>query len=154
MEKQKIRIKDVPYIYLDIDIIERDITEVSANILNIRQNLHLAYLERQKNVPAEKFTPFELYEEIYIKRDYNDLDLEIETKLKVFPFQIMDATLLYYLKLSPESSIELCKEIIKEVKEVNGSLYTLWHNETVSEFRQWKNWKKVFVETIKYSTKR
>jgi hypothetical protein len=78
MEKQKIRIKDVPYIYLDIDIIEGDITEVSANILNIRQNLHLAYLERQKNVPAEKFTPFELYEEIYIKRDYNDLDLEIE----------------------------------------------------------------------------
>jgi hypothetical protein len=89
-------------------------------------------------------TPFYFY----------DLDLEIETKLKVFPFQIMDATLLYYLKLSPESSIELCKEIIKEVKEVNGSLYTLWHNETVSEFRQWKNWKRVFVETVKYSTKR
>jgi len=88
-------------------------------------------------------TPFYFY----------DLDLEIETKLKIFPFQIMEATLLYYLKLNPESSIELCKQIIKEVKEVNGSLYTLWHNETVSEYRQWKNWKRVFVETVKYSTK-
>jgi hypothetical protein len=88
-------------------------------------------------------TPFYFY----------DLDLEIETKLKIFPFQIMEATLLYYLKLNPENSIELCKQIIKEVKEVNGSLYTLWHNETVSEYRQWKNWKRVFVETVKYSTK-
>lgn len=78
MEKQKIRIKDVPYIYLDTDIIEGEITKVSTDILNIRQHLHLAYLERQKNVPAEKFTPFELYEEIYLKRKYNDLDLEIE----------------------------------------------------------------------------
>lgn len=72
MEKQKIQIKDVPYIYLETDIIEGEITQVSAKILDIKNRLYSLYLERQKNYPSQEFTPFELYEEIHIK------DLEVE----------------------------------------------------------------------------
>lgn len=82
MEKQKIQIKDVPYIYLETDIIEGEITQVSAKILDIKNRLYSSYLERQKNHPSQEFTPFELYEEIRIikkiKKYYNDSELEIE----------------------------------------------------------------------------
>ncbi len=42
--------------------------------------------------------------------NFYDLDLEIETKLRLHPFQVMDATLNFYLQISPEESIDRIKK--------------------------------------------
>lgn len=65
-EKQRIRIYDVPYLYLDRDLFEGDIEEVSKNILNIKSLLKKEYEEREKSIKNETFTPFEKYQYIYL----------------------------------------------------------------------------------------
>lgn len=77
MEKQYIKIKDVPYMYLDLDIFRGELTEVSNAILNIRNRLKEAYDNRSKDV-KEMFTPFESYDIIKIDIDYGpDSDIYI-----------------------------------------------------------------------------
>ena len=63
----------------------------------------------------------------------------------------MDATLLYYLKLSPEQSLAQISELIHEVKNVNGTFISLWHNDTFSNYKQWEDWESVYTEMIKMS---
>lgn len=84
--------------------------------------------------------------------NYYDLDLETATKLKVHPFTVMDATLKYYMKFTPDQAIEHVKQMVQEVKAVDGTFISLWHNETLSEKDQWQGWRKVYEETIKAAT--
>lgn len=79
---------------------------------------------------------------------FYNLSIENKTKLLVHPFCIMDASLYYYQKYSPEQAILACKEIVEEVKKVNGNLITLWHNNSLSNQHEWKDWLKVYEELI------
>ena len=81
-----------------------------------------------------------------------DLDEEKETALKIFPFQVMESTYKYYLKSTPEESIKEISEIIKEVKEVNGTFISLWHNESLSDTGEWEGWRRVYEETVRQAT--
>ena len=83
--------------------------------------------------------------------NFYDLDLEIETKLRLHPFQVMDATVNFYLQISPEDSIERIEGIIDEVKKVDGEFISLWHNETLAEYKFWKGWRKVYDEMLAYA---
>jgi|ERR1051325_930518 hypothetical protein len=78
-----------------------------------------------------------------------DLEKEEETILTIHPFAVMDGTLNNYLKLSPEQAIEKAKEIVHEIKKVNGEFISIWHNETLSDWREWKGWKNVYEKIIK-----
>ena len=83
LEKTKIRIKDVPYIYLETNILNGELETVSKNILDIKNKLKRAFLEREANVSHYKipsvFTPFEDYKYIHINVvNYDGLDIEIE----------------------------------------------------------------------------
>lgn len=80
---------------------------------------------------------------------FYDLEKEQETNLTIHPFAVMDGTLNSYLKLSPVQAIEKVKEIVKEIKNVNGEFISIWHNETLSDWREWKGWKDVYEEVIK-----
>ncbi|MFH1004092.1 MAG: polysaccharide deacetylase family protein [Bacteroidota bacterium] len=80
---------------------------------------------------------------------FYDLQKEEETKLRIHPFAVMDATLNLYMKLSPEEAIKRTKEIIREVKSVHGTFITIWHNETLSEWKEWTGWRKVYKEIVK-----
>jgi len=84
-------------------------------------------------------TPFRFY----------DLDLETPTELMVHPFAVMEATLKYYMKLSPEDAKTHISELIRKVRSVNGTFIGLWHNETLSDQDIWKGWRDVFVHMIK-----
>jgi hypothetical protein len=80
---------------------------------------------------------------------FYDLDNEELTMLRIHPFAVMDATLKYYLKLSPEESLQKIQSLIDEVKNVNGTFISLWHNESLSDYKQWKGWRNIFEEMIK-----
>ena len=110
---------------LDVDI-EEDYTMGFASELGFR---------------AGTCTPYPFY----------DLDGEVECKLMVYPFQVMEATLKYYLKLSVEDSIVNIKKIIDEVKSVNGTFISLWHNESLSNQFEWVGWRKVYEEMLEYA---
>lgn len=75
---------------------------------------------------------------------FYDLSLEKETNLKIVPFQVMDATLNHYQKLNPEHAIEKINQIMATVKKVNGTFVAVWHNESLSNWREWKGWLPVF----------
>ena len=78
-----------------------------------------------------------------------DLDTEIETHLQVHPFPVMEATLKFYMKVKPENVVETVKPLIEEVKKMNGTMITLWHNETLSDWREWRGWKNVYEDVVK-----
>ena len=91
---------------------------------------------------ASTCTPFYFY----------DLDFEIQTPLKIFPFALMDTTLNDYMKLTPRQSLGKIRDLKNEVKAVNGTFITLFHNESLSDYLRWKGWKKLYDSMIKIAT--
>ena len=85
-------------------------------------------------------TPFYFY----------DLEIENTTILKINPFAVMDATCNYYLKLTPNQSLAEIKAIINQVKSVDGHFISLWHNETWSNYKEWKGWHNLYEEMLQY----
>ncbi|MFM7021568.1 MAG: polysaccharide deacetylase family protein [Flavobacteriales bacterium] len=82
---------------------------------------------------------------------FYDLDLEIETSLKIYPFAIMEGTLKYYQKIPPEKAMEHYKPIIDQVKAVNGIFISLWHNDSMNDRGLWRGWRKVYVDMVEYA---
>ncbi len=86
-------------------------------------------------------TPFNFY----------DLDMELETKLKIHPFAVMEGTLKYYMKIRPEDAMRKIKPLIDEVKAVKGIFISLWHNDTVNNQGLWKGWQSIYEEMVEYA---
>ena len=80
-----------------------------------------------------------------------NLATESETRLKVFPFAVMDGTLKDYMKLSNQDSLQLIKELIDEVKNVNGTFISLWHNESLCECDKWLGWRSLYSQMVEYA---
>lgn len=83
--------------------------------------------------------------------NFYDLDLEQTTSLRIHPFACMDATFKYYMKTPPEEVMPHIKMLVDEVKKVNGTFISLWHNESLSENILWKGYRKVYQELIEYA---
>ena len=76
---------------------------------------------------------------------FYDLDYETETKLRVFPFAVMDGTLRDYKNVGIEEAKAIIQSLIYEVKAVNGTFISLWHNESLSDQDRWKGWREVYT---------
>ncbi len=138
------------------NILHRDITKSRQHFLMLKfPNTYRNLLDRditddysmgfanEIGFRAGICTPFNFY----------DLDLESETSLRVHPFAAMDGTLHSYMGLSQEEAIEKVKNLIDETKKVNGVFTTLWHNESLSDEKQWQGWRKVYEEIVEEATK-
>lgn len=84
---------------------------------------------------------------------FYDLDQEQITSLRIHPFAVMDATLKYYMKIEPHQAMDYIQPLIDEVKAVNGDFVSLWHNESLSDYKMWKGWKHVYVQMIEEAVK-
>ncbi len=80
---------------------------------------------------------------------FYDLDFEIQTPLKIFPFALVDTTLNDYMKLTPKQSLGKIRDLRNEVKAVNGVFITVFHNESLSNYQRWKGWKRVYSSMLK-----
>ncbi|PJA07029.1 MAG: hypothetical protein COX70_08320 [Flavobacteriales bacterium CG_4_10_14_0_2_um_filter_32_8] len=107
---------------------------------NIQADYTLGYSEKN-GFRASICNPFYFY----------DIDTEVETKLKLYPFTLMDATFQYYEKSSPEIATTQIKEFIQKVKDVNGTFISVWHNESLSDEGIWEGWKKVYEQMLNES---
>lgn len=87
-------------------------------------------------------TPFNFY----------DLDTELETKLKIHPFAMMEGTLKYNMKINPEEAMAKICPLIDEVKAVDGVFMSLWHNDTLNNKKIWLGWKAVYEDIVKYAS--
>ena len=122
----KVTFPDTYRILLDLDV-EEDYSLGYASELGFRASI---------------CSPFYFY----------DLDLDTPTQLRIIPFMLMDGTLKDYMRLSPEESIIRAKKMIDEVRNVNGTFVTLWHNHTVNDKDEWKGWRNVYEEIVEYAS--
>ena len=81
---------------------------------------------------------------------FYDLEKEMETPLKVTPFQVMDRTLKDYMKLSPISAVEKIRKLVNAVRSVNGTFVSIWHNDAFSDMGEWEGWKVVYLEMLNH----
>ncbi len=109
--------------------------------LEVKEDYSMGYASNL-GFRASTCTPYYFY----------DLDFEIQTPLKVFPFALMDTTLNDYLKITPKQSLGKIRDLRNEVKAVNGTFITLFHNESLSNHLRWKGWKRLYESMIKIAT--
>ncbi len=83
---------------------------------------------------------------------FYDLTLETETKLRIHPFAVMDGTLNDYMFFTPDQAVEKVKQLIQEVKDVNGTFISIWHNESLSDEKRWKGWRQVYESLLETAT--
>ncbi|MGE5383976.1 MAG: polysaccharide deacetylase family protein [Omnitrophica WOR_2 bacterium] len=82
-----------------------------------------------------------------------DLEMERPTNLTIHPFMLMDGTLRDYLKVEAEGAMQYITPLIENVKSVGGTFISLFHNESLSEWRRWKGWTTVYEEMLKEASK-
>jgi hypothetical protein len=104
--------------------------------LGIKKDFSMGYADRL-GFRAGTCTPFYFY----------DLDKEEITDLKIVPFVYMDGVLNDKLKYNPKQSIQVIKDIKKQVKNVEGQFTSIWHNESLSNQDRWFGWREVFEST-------
>jgi hypothetical protein len=80
---------------------------------------------------------------------FYDLDRDVTTKLRIHPFALMDATFKYYLKVKPEEALNMIRSLVDEVRAVNGTFISLWHNESLSEIYPWEGWRDLYSQMTK-----
>ncbi|GAC1592508.1 MAG: polysaccharide deacetylase family protein [Ginsengibacter sp.] len=103
----------------------------------IKEDYSMGYPE-STGFRAGTCTPFFFY----------DLLKEKETDLKIFPVTVMEGSLFHYLKQSPEQAIKTINKLIEEVRNVNGTFISIWHNHTLSNYGEFSGWKVVHDNMI------
>ncbi|MCF6167556.1 polysaccharide deacetylase family protein [Lutibacter sp.] len=142
LKKEKLRLENIintPITFSRQHYLRLSIPETYQNLidLDINEDYTMGYA-KLVGFRASTCTPFYFY----------DLDFEIQTPLKIYPFAIMDVTLKEYMKLSNEESFNKIIKLKEEVKNVNGTFITLFHNETLSENEYWKGWKTIYKKVV------
>jgi hypothetical protein len=77
-----------------------------------------------------------------------DLQANEITFLTLHPFCLMDTTFHAYLKYTPEQTLAAAKQLLQSVQAVNGVFCTLWHNESMSGYQEWKGWENIYEELL------
>jgi hypothetical protein len=77
-----------------------------------------------------------------------DLQANEITFLTLHPFCLMDTTFHAYLKYTPEQTLAAAKQLLASVQAVNGVFCTLWHNESMSGYQEWKGWENIYEELL------
>ena len=80
---------------------------------------------------------------------FYDLKNEKATSLKIFPVTCMDATFIYYLEKSPEKCLVDILNLLKEVKNVNGTFIPIFHNDILGGNSKWKSVHDQLIRQIK-----
>ncbi|MEO9003185.1 MAG: polysaccharide deacetylase family protein [Ginsengibacter sp.] len=81
---------------------------------------------------------------------FYDLEKEEVTGLKIFPVTLMEGAFMESKTDLAQSLLQVLN-LISEVKKVQGTFISIWHNHTVSEtseYREWKNAHNKMIQAI------
>jgi hypothetical protein len=86
-----------------------------------------------------------------IARPFNfyDIERDTETSLRIFPYQVMDATLIKYKNLGPEASAGIISRLIDATRRAGGIFISIWHNTTLLDTTEQKGWRELYESTLK-----
>jgi len=146
LKKEKLRLENIlnrPIKKSRQHYLRLDMPETYQNLINleVQEDYTMGYASHY-GFRASTCTPFYFY----------DLDYEIQTPLKIYPFAVMDGTLRDYLQLSNKRAFEVILKLAQEVKKVDGTFITLFHNDTISNKGKWRRWKKLYIDIFKQLT--
>jgi hypothetical protein len=146
LKKEKERLEDITNMPMNKSrqhFLRMNLPETYQNLidLEITEDYSMGYASHT-GFRASTCTPFYFY----------DLDFEMQTPLKVFPFALMDTTLNDYMMLTPKQSLGKINDLKKQVKAVNGTFITLFHNESLSDHSRWEGWSRLYESMLKIAT--
>jgi hypothetical protein len=75
---------------------------------------------------------------------FYDLENNTPTSLVLYPVSLMDVTLRFNMNLTITSALNKAEQLIQEVKQVNGTFVSIWHNSNLSNTNEWLTWREVF----------
>jgi len=81
-----------------------------------------------------------------------DLTKNQKEDLKIWPITFMDGTLRDYMKLSDPESLEYACKLCDHVRSVDGTMISLFHNETISHTGRFRNWNSLYSKFLSYAT--
>ena len=142
LKKEKLRLENIintPITFSRQHYLRLIIPETYQNLIeiDIQEDYTMGYA-KAVGFRASTCTPFYFF----------DLDFEIQTPLKIVPFALMDLSLKKYMKLSNEECLNKILALKEEVKQVNGTFISVFHNETLSENNYWKGWKTIYKKMV------
>lgn len=77
-----------------------------------------------------------------------DLEKEEISGLLLYPFCFMEANSFFEQQYSSQQALEEMRHFYKEVKAVNGTLITLWHNTFLGTDKLFAGWREVYKQFI------
>lgn len=85
-----------------------------------------------------------------IARSFRFFDLisNVITDLRIFPFQVMDVMMKDNKKLTPEASAKIISEMISQTKNVGGLFMSVWHNTSLLDTIECREWRELFKFTL------
>ena len=78
-----------------------------------------------------------------------DLKAEKKTSLMLFPFCFMDSNAFYVDRLQPQAAFTELMGYYRKIKEVNGLMVTVWHNNFFGTDPMFAGWKEVYEVFLK-----
>jgi len=148
LKKEKRRLEEIintPVVKSRQHFLRTTIPETYQDLidLEINEDYSMGYAQ-YFGFRAGTCTPFYFY----------NINYEIQTPLKVFPFAVMDGTLKDYLFMSTKTALTTILRLADEVKKVDGTFITLFHNETLSETERWIGWRKLYKDMVEQITEK
>jgi hypothetical protein len=81
-----------------------------------------------------------------------DLKENKATDLILHPVTFMDVTYRDHLRLTPAEALKSMDELIGRVRESNGDLITIWHNESLGDDPRWHGWQDVYPSMLQMAS--
>jgi hypothetical protein len=78
-----------------------------------------------------------------------DLKAEKKTALMLFPFCFMDSNAFYMDRLKPQAAFTELMNYYRKIKQVNGLMVTVWHNNFFGTDPMFSGWKEVYEVFLK-----
>ena len=77
-----------------------------------------------------------------------DLEKEEATYLLLYPFCYMEANSFFEQKITPQQALEEMRHYYQQVKKVNGTFISIWHNTFLGTDERFKGWRDVYYQFI------
>lgn len=80
---------------------------------------------------------------------FYDLKNEKQTTLRIFPVAFMEGHFMQQKKFTKDTLLQTINDLAHEVKKMNGTFISIWHNHTVSDSAEFLYWRQVHEKMIK-----